>query len=144
MCEINCMDFERIADEGDEEHEFERVEDSFDFEIVDDEEDEDHALEVVEPNFEAAAEDVGVNELHPDFVEAADEEVGENELDPNVEGVVEEEDDGLEEKEKKKVVKAMHCLGRCALFILFYIIGLCIVWADVHYWSMHLCALLIL
>jgi hypothetical protein len=35
------MDFERIADEGDEEHEFERVEDSFDFEIVDDEEDED-------------------------------------------------------------------------------------------------------
>ena len=55
-------------------------------------------MEVVEPNFEAAAEEVGVNELHPDFVEVANEEVGENELDPNVEGVMEEEDEGLEEK----------------------------------------------
>jgi len=85
----------------------ERVEDYLDFEIVDDKEDEDYALEVVESNFEAAAEEVGANELHPDFVEVAEEEIGENELEPNVEGVVEEEDEGLEEKEKKKAVKAM-------------------------------------
>jgi hypothetical protein len=100
--------FEGVAEEEEDlNYDLERVEDSLDFEIVDDEEDEDHALEVVEPNFEAAAEKVGANELHPDFVEVAEEEVGENELEPNVEGVVEEEDEGLEEKEKKKVVKTM-------------------------------------
>lgn len=100
--------FERVAEEEDYlNHDLERVEDSLDFEIVDDEEDEGHALEVVEPNFEAAAEEVGANELHQDFVEVAEEGVGENELEPIVEGVVEEEDEGLEEKEKKKAMKAM-------------------------------------
>jgi hypothetical protein len=56
-------------------------------------------------------------------------------LEPNVEGMLEEEDEGLEEKEKKKVVKAMHCLDRCTLFIFI-----------LHYWSMHCldrCALLV-
>jgi hypothetical protein len=51
--------------------------------------------------------EVGANELHPEFVEVAEKGVGENELEPNVEGVVEEEDEGLEEKEKKKAAKAM-------------------------------------
>lgn len=143
------MDSERIAEEGDEECELERVEDFVEF--VEDSldegivEDEDYVLETVERNFgaeaekvrrnelqpgfdedeevrenelepnfegvveeedelnvEAAAKEVGVNEIQSDFVEVAEEEVGENELEPNVNAIVEEEDDDLEVKEEKK------------------------------------------
>jgi hypothetical protein len=72
---------------------------------VEDEGDED--LEMVEQDFEAVVgEECEENEWQPGFEEVAEKENGENKLEPDFEIAVEEDED-LEEKEKREVVKVM-------------------------------------